>query len=411
MSAEATPEAVGSVAESVLPAEVLAVPLTIEERFPYIRFLRHGDQDYSAFLGTPVGFGDPMLKHVTLFCDGIASGAGKVTVLAGAGTFFAGDVKAAPWAAGGTMKPVEDILVVRGSEDVIEEVLAFVDLFFNGGPQIEIQAEIFEITNTDLFERGVKSNGGLVQQLGEVGGDGSGPFFRGIGGGFPATNIGDFSSSGTGGIFSLAFLDDDILVDVFLQFLRSAEGVDIVSRPRVVTRNGVPAKIDSSEEIPYLFASTISTATGITGLQVKEKKAGVSLWVQPFLLGNDTIHLVVEASASRIGRSFDVGTDSTGKAISIPSLNTRSATAAVSVRNGDRVFIGGLRLREKRKNIAKVPILGDIPILGLLFSSEEEIEADTEVMFVITPRIKTRSPSISQFTDDLFDPFADDTLP
>jgi len=391
------------------PSQVVA--LTLEQRHPYIRFLRHGEDDLTALLVAPVGFGATMEATLKQFCGCFQpdTQTATITVLENGGMVFSGDPKKAPWLGAPSTKPIEDLLAVRGPEAAIEEVLSFTDLFFNGGPQIEIQAEIFEITNSDDYMRGVQPNGQLITVDG-AGGAGEGTVFQGLGGGFGASGIGDYTSSGPGGIFSLAFSESDLQVQAFLQFLRSLEGVDIVSYPRIVTRNGVPAKIESSEEIPYLSASNISSATGITALTVKDKKAGVNLWVQPFQIGGDMIHLLVEVNASRIGRTYEVGTDTTGKPLAIPSLNTRSATTSVVVRSGHKVVIGGLKLREERIKTSKIPLLGDIPLLGWLFSSEEKVEAETEVMFVLTPRVKTRSASISPFSDEIFDPFADDVV-
>ena len=398
---------VGEVVANQDEVAISSAPLSLEERFPFIRFMNRGPDDISAFIVAPVGFGAEMTLRLQEYCDCLhpESGTATIKLIPNGGSYFSGDPKASPWEATPVMKPVEDILELRGPEDAIEEVLFFIDLFFNGGPQIEIQAEIFEITKTDSFQRGVQPNGALIEQLGNVSADGTGPAFRGLGGGFAASGIGDFASSGPGGIFSLAFSDDNIQINAFLQILRGMENVDIVSYPRIVTRNGVPASIDSSEEIPYLKVTTISSATGITGLAVDVKKAGVSLWVQPFLMGGDTIQMVITVHASRIGRLYEVGTDNTGRPILIPSMNTRTASTAVSVKSGHKVVIGGLKLREERLIETKIPILGDIPLLGWLFSSKEMVEAETEVMFVLTPRVKTRAPSISPFSNEIFDPF------
>ncbi len=384
-----------------------SIEQTIQDRFPYLRFIEHGEDDFSVIVVTPINFGSIMSARLVEFCSSLQGEApsASVKVVPGGGTAFSGNPEANPWEANSTMQPVEDLLVIRGTVEAIEECLIFIDLFFNGGPQIEIQAEILELTITDSFERGVQPNGTLVEQLGNVGADGNGPFFRGLGGGFPATGVGDYSSDGPGGVFSLAWSNENLQLEAYLQVLRGLENVDVVSRPRIVTRNGIPAKIDSTEEVPYLSASNISSSTGITGLTVKDKKAGVVLSVQPFLLGGDSIHLVIKANASRIGRNFDVGTDTTGRAISIPSLNSRSAATSVVVKSGQHVVIGGLNLREERLQTSKIPILGDIPLLGWLFSSEEKVEATTSVMIVITPEIKTGRASISEFLDEIFDPF------
>ncbi len=386
-----------------------ALPTSLEERYPYVRFLRQGEDYYTAILTAPVGFGAQMEPQLREFCNCLRgeNPTAELQTLASGGSAFGGNPKGDSGAGAGTgvMKATEDLLLARGNRQDLEEILTFIDLFYNGGPQIEIQAEIFEVIDTDEFERGVgPAAGALISNTGTIDVDGSGPFFRGMGGGFPSASDPQYNSGGPGGVFSLAFVDDDIRVEAFLQLLRTTEGVDVVSRPRVVVRNGVPAKLISQEEIPYLKPGSI-TGQGITQVTVADKKAGVELYVQPILLGGDTVHMVVNAKASRIGRTTFVGTDTNGDPLFVPSLNTREATTSITVRSGQKVVIGGLRLRELRDKKSKVPVLGDIPFLGWLFSSREESEVDTEVIFVITPLVKTRAPSISPFSQDIFDPF------
>lgn len=387
-------------------------PSSLEERYPFVRFIKQGEL-YTGILTVPTKFAATMEAQLRSFCRSLQpeSGTAELTVLTDGGWAFSGNPKADSWTGPGTgqMKAVEDLLLVRGSRADLEEVLSFVDLFYNGGPQIEIQAEIFEVIDSDAFERGIRpAAASLIQNTGTVQPNGAGPFFRGMGGGFPSASDPQFGGAGPGGVFSLAFVDDDIRVEAFLQLLRTTEGVDVVSRPRVVVRNGVPARLISKEEIPFLSPNAISSQ-GITGMTLGMKAAGVELYVQPFLMGGDTVHLVVSATASRIGRNFFIGTDTNGNPINVPSINTREAGTSITVRSGQKVVIGGLRLRELRSAESKVPILGDIPFLGWLFSSREDVEVDTEVIFVITPVVKTRAPSISAFTEDIFDPFSDVT--
>lgn len=395
-----------------VPEPVAAIlPTSLEERYPFVRFLKQGEDLYTGILTAPVGFGTTMEPQLKQFCSCLQGEAPRasLTVLPSGGFAFGGNPRgpSGDGAGTGVMKATEDLLLVTGARQDLEEVLTFIDLFYNGGPQIEIQAEIFEVIDSNAFERGIgPAASTLISNTGGVDSDGSGPFFRGMGGGFPSAGNPQYGSGGPGGVFSLAFVDDDILVEAFLQLLRTTEGVDVVSRPRVVTRNGVPAKLVSQEEIPFVQPTQINSQ-GITGLILGFKKAGVELYVQPILLGGDTIHLVVDATASRLGQSFFIGTDTNGNPLTVPSLNTRTSTTSITVRSGQKVVIGGLRLREKRESESKVPVLGDIPFLGWLFSSREESEVDTEVIFVITPLVKTRAPSISPFREDIFDPFDD----
>jgi type II secretory pathway component GspD/PulD (secretin) len=127
------------------------------------------------------------------------------------------------------------------------------------------------------------------------------------------------------------------------------------------------------------------------------------MYVTPFLVGVDTIHLVIDIEVSRLGQDFVIGTDGNNQQIIAPSLNTRKASTEVYVRNGSTVIIGGLKLIETRVSESRIPLLGDLPLLGFLFSSRSKEELDTTVTFMFTPKIKAR-PSIDPF-GDVFDPF------
>ena len=127
--------------------------------------------------------------------------------------------------------------------------------------------------------------------------------------------------------------------------------------------------------------------------------------VTPFLIGADTIHLVINVEISRLGQDFVLGVDGEDNQILAPSLNTRKASTEVYVRNGTHVIIGGLRLTEQREIESKIPIIGSIPGIGWLFSSRTTEDVETTVTFMFTPTIKDR-PTIGRFgVGDYFDPF------
>jgi len=91
----------------------------------------------------------------------------------------------------------------------------------------------------------------------------------------------------------------------------------------------------------------------------------------------------------------------------IPVIASRDVKTEVSVRSGQSVVIGGLNMLETRVVKRGIPVLGDIPILGWLFSSKSDETVKTEVLFILTPVIKTRAASISRF-GDIFDPWEEE---
>ena len=393
--------------------EELVVAGSLQDRYPYIRFVDNGSGLYTALVTVPQGAATSVVNTLKRFCSSLQGESPRASVehVQDLGQAFrtASTKDPLPWNAQATFTSVEDVLVVQGGEEDLVEVLDFIDALWNNAPQIEIQAEILEVSDSDFFERGLTPIGDqvpLIQNLNGVGPDGTGPFLRAWGGAFPtATGQSLDGSGGAGGVAQLAILQNEFQFQAFIQLLQTLDKVDIVSRPRVVTRNGVVANLNSTEEFPVLEPKTIGT-TGATQLNIRYRNIGVVLEVQPMLVGADTIHLAIRAEVSRLGRTITLATASTGDPIFSPIFNVRKATSSVSVRNGQAVVIGGLRGKETRITENKVPVLGDIPVLDLIFSSEQESEVETEVLFVITPIIKTRGATISPF-GDIFDPFAE----
>jgi type II secretory pathway component GspD/PulD (secretin) len=203
-------------------------------------------------------------------------------------------------------------------------------------------------------------------------------------------------------VFRLGFIDADFQLDAYLQILEQEGVLDIGASPSIVTRNGVPAVIESIEEIPYLTPATI-TLGGTVQFNIANKSVGIKLNVVPFLVGADTIHLTITAEVSRLSREIVVGVDASNNPISVPGTSKRTATTSVLVKNGNRVVIGGLKLKEQRRNQARIPFLGQLPIIGWLFSNDSTEEIVTDVYFVIEPKVKP-VPTIEKI-GDIFDPF------
>lgn len=396
-----------------------AAPLSLSERHPFIRFIAHADGTWTAVATVPAGAGTNIITRLKALCTmddasepppGEAGAAAainpKLWLEVNGGGVFLADPTAKTWAptvAGGSWRPIEDLIIMTGTDFEVEEVLTALDLWYNAVPQIEIQARVMDVVNTDLFERGIiQADGQPILEK-----SGSNVFLRGLGGNFPSTGNPGFGAGkggpGLGGVFRIGFIDADFELDAYLQFLKQEGVVDILSQPSVVTRNGVAAIVDASESVPFLEPQTLNQAAAVV-YKVTYKEVGVKLSVIPFLVGRDTLHLVINAEVSRLGRDFVVGLDTNNNPITVPSTTRRTASTEVLVRNGQTVVIGGLKLLETRKEENKIPLLGDIPLIGWLFSSERSTTAETEIYFVITPIIKP-VPTIERI-GDIFDPFA-----
>jgi len=393
--------------QTIVQEPVFSGPETFEEEFPYVRIHENESGTLSAVLTVPQGSGAEFKIRLDAVCSCLQVPEGgvpeaTVEVLGGGGKVYSNDLtsKRFPWATAGTFNSVEDLIIVTGDEESLREVFDAVDSWFNSGPQISIEAVVTENLNNAAFDRGMVqiADNPLFQD------SQSNSFLRSIGGSFPTPTNPSTNGGGLGGAFQVGLIDSSFQLDAVLQFLRQKGLVDIVSRPRIVTRNGVTASVESVEQIPYLKVGNV-TLNGSTAFTIGTNKVGVKMFVTPFLVGVDTIHLVIDVEISRLGQDFVIGTDANNQQIVAPSLNTRKASTEVYVRNGTHVIIGGLQLEEHREIESKVPILGDIPVIGWFFSSRSDEDVKTTVTFMFTPKIKDR-PSIDRFgVGEFFDPF------
>jgi type IV pilus assembly protein PilQ len=153
-----------------------------------------------------------------------------------------------------------------------------------------------------------------------------------------------------------------------------AEGKgNIVSSPRVITSDQTKARIEQGEEIPYQQA----TSSGATS--VSFKKASLRLEVTPQITPEGNVILDLEVNKDSRGALTSAG----------PAINTKQVKTQVLVENGGTVVIGGIFTQDEQNEVNKVPLLGDIPIIGYLFQNRVKSTRKTELLVFITPKIVT----------------------
>jgi len=185
------------------------------------------------------------------------------------------------------------------------------------------------------------------------------------------------------GRFSLAVLETEYLVDLELTAMQAEGRGEIVSTPRVITANQKEARIEQGVEIPYQE----SASSGATTTQFK--KAVLSLTVTPQITPDGNIIMDLLVSKDNVGA---LTPSATGGAV--PSIDTRSVETQVLVRDGQTVVLGGIYETEQRETISKVPFLGDLPGVGVMFRSRSDTSNKSELLIFVTPRILTEGSSI-----------------
>src|SRR5437667_45471 len=298
-------------------------------------------------------------------------------------------------------------------------------------PQVKIEARLNELNRTDFFALGVSWGGAALRRL-TTGGDvlvGQGvsgqhntaatipPIIAPTGGippvffSDPANNPGFLPGqtpaggtflpvSGTTGLplggnivnfpilpgtfgtpASIAFglISRKLNINLVLDALEAENKTTSLSKPEVVTTENAKATISLGAEIPY---ATVSSA----GTQVQFKEALLKLEVTPTVIKE-------AGEITRVKMVVNVENNSQGALVpttggTVPSINRRSATTQVVVKEGETLAIGGIRQRDVTETVSKVPFFGDIPVLGLLFRSKSRTtDPNRELVVFITPYV------------------------
>jgi general secretion pathway protein D len=159
----------------------------------------------------------------------------------------------------------------------------------------------------------------------------------------------------------------------------------IVSKPRIAAQSGSTAKIITGDALPILTAITLSGVNGVSQ-QVQYVNVGVTLQIAPRVSSDGYVSSHV----------FCVVSSVTGFSQGYPTISQRQAETSATVRDGDSFIIGGLSQDNVINTKTKIPLLGDIPLLGQAFRTDRHTQAKTELYIVVTPHIIHRADEVRQ---------------
>ena len=188
-----------------------------------------------------------------------------------------------------------------------------------------------------------------------------------------------------GGTISISLLNNAIDLDFVLTMLHSLEEAKLLANPRVMVLDNETALFETVREIPYTERITTADTAG-TITSTVFKPVGVKLHVTPHIARDGMIRLKIEPEFGVVVELNDDGA---------PTIDTRRAVTTNIIKDGQTIVLGGLRKSEMRREVDKVPLLGDLPVLGFLFRAESESEITTELVVFITTTI-IDSPSLSK---------------
>jgi pilus assembly protein CpaC len=167
--------------------------------------------------------------------------------------------------------------------------------------------------------------------------------------------------------------------------------VSILAEPNLTATNGQPASFLAGGEFPVPVASTGTVAGAAPVITVEFKRFGVELNVVPTIIDPEHLNLKIRSEISALSAEGAVKTAD----ITIPALTKRSAETTVELGSGESYALAGLLQNSDQQDISKVPLLGDIPVLGQLFRSQQFQRKETELVIIVTPYLVQPAPTVA----------------
>ncbi|MFJ7314524.1 type IV pilus secretin PilQ [Pseudomonas sp. NPDC098747] len=266
-------------------------------------------------------------------------------------------------------------IIAYQTQDRLDELRRIVAQLDIPVRQVMIEARIVE-ANVDYDKSLGVRWGGSIQNKGNWNASGVNGSSTTIGTPGSTSTNSPFVDMGTVGNTSgigIAFITDNVLLDLELTAMEKTGNGEIVSQPKVVTSDKETAKILKGTEIPYQEASS----SGATSVSFKE--ASLSLEVTPQITPDNRIIMEVKVTKDE--------PDYLNKVQDVPPIKKNEVNAKVLVNDGETIVIGGVFSNTQSKVVDKVPFLGDVPYLGRLFRRDVVSEKKSVLLVFLTPRI------------------------
>jgi type IV pilus assembly protein PilQ len=292
-------------------------------------------------------------------------------------------------------------IIVTDTESKIREITALLDKIDRITPQVLVEARIYDITSRDKLDLGIEwsagrrtnwtstpgyasdgdiavSKGGVDTYLGSRTDPFIGSFFEG------ATS----NTEDTTGMLRFGFLTPHVDIDAQIYAQQEISEAKLLANPRILVLDNETASFEIVTEEPYVERQV--SAGSITET-VKFKPVGVKLQVTPHVTRGGMVRLHIMPEFNVFIKRINLSSDSTN----VPIVDTRKVDTIALIRDGQTVVLGGMRKKTVSKGNNKIPLLGDLPLVGGLFRFEGEDTAVTELIVFITPRIIRQEPVLS----------------
>lgn len=279
------------------------------------------------------------------------------------------------------------LIVMASAQDfaVIEDIIAKLDVVRE---QVLVELRIIEATEEVLREIGIDW-ATLDQAVSDS--------YRGFG----YTNFGMRVESASGDLEGLGVgvfkkVGGTTQIGAILKALERHSGVNILSTPHILTSNNSEATILVGENIPYVKESRVTETDPATPTMIKTydyKDVGITLKITPHISKDKVVRMDINSEFTKLIEG------SVQTSVDTPTTAKREARTVVSIKDGSTVVIGGLMRDDKVRFEKRVPILADVPLLGVLFRWKKDLVQKTNLLMFITPHVLTGDEELSAMTE------------
>lgn len=274
-------------------------------------------------------------------------------------------------------------LVIRAEPAMMKEIMSVISQLDVRRAQILIEAAIVEVSGDTGKALGFQYVAGSDETgVGAINFGNAGLTINSI---VQALATEDPSGLALGDGITMGFGEQDSNGDLkwgaLIQALSTSTDVNLLSTPSILTLDNQEASIVVGENVPFITGTSTSTGSGVSNpfQTIQREDVGLSLKVTPHVAGLSTIRLELEQENSQVK-------DSVGEAADIVTT-TRKLESTVLADDGETIALGGLIRDNITKTVRKVPILGDIPLLGILFRSTSNSREKSNLMVFLRPTI------------------------
>ncbi|MCZ8173983.1 MAG: type II secretion system secretin GspD [Burkholderiaceae bacterium] len=300
--------------------------------------------------------------------------------------------------------PATNSLIITAPEPLYRQVRALIDQLDTRRAQVYIESMIVEVAPSDSADFGFQWQG-LLGKSGDRFGLVAGTNFGASG----RPSIIDINTSAAQGQVNLgqglnlgllSVINGVTSLAAVARMLQSQSDTNIVSTPNLITLDNEEAKIVVGENVPFITGQFTSTGTGTTNpfQTIERKDVGITLRIKPQIGEGGAVRMQIFQEQSSVKETTAAGTSNAG-----PSTTKRSIENTVVVDDGAILVLGGLIEDRFVTTRSKVPLLGDLPLVGALFRSESRERRRTNLMVFLRPVVVRDADSASRLSVDRYD--------